>query len=121
MVREADSSMCAQGLHPKLVHDHYTVPPWVVTALRRPSNSLEASLNGRKVRRRVVSMSSIKVFHACSKELRHDLEDEFAHPAWESDLGLPEASVIACALLPFLIAEFYTRTLGVGIGSIEDV
>lgn len=78
MVREADSSLGMQGAHPKLVHDHF-IAPWVVTALLRSSQTLEVSLNGRKIRRRVVSVSNL--FHVRSKEFRHDFEDEFAHLA----------------------------------------
>lgn len=94
MVREADSSLGAQGTHPKLLHDHYTAP-WVVTNVPRPGQTVEVTLNGRRVRKRLVSVASVKLFHTRNKELRHDFEDEFSHLAWESTVGLSEVSVAA--------------------------
>lgn len=43
-------------------------------------------------------MANVKLFHVRSKELRHDVEDELAHLAWESDLGLAEVSMAASPL-----------------------
>ena len=97
MVRESDSSLGTQGTHPKLIHDYYTAP-WVVANVLRPSQSVEVILKGRRVRKRVVSVASVKMFHLRRKDLRHSFEDEFSHLAWESDLGLADISVAASPL-----------------------
>ena len=49
-----------------------------------------------------MSVANVKPFHLRSKELRHAFEDEFAHLAWESDLGLEEVSVAASPLYTLL-------------------
>lgn len=91
MVKESDSSLNSQGVHPKLLHDHYTAP-WLVTRIVLPGQSAEVTLNGRRIRKRMVSTSSVKPFYLREKELRHHFEDEFSHLAWGADLGLVEIS-----------------------------
>ena len=77
--------------------DHYTAP-WKIEKVILPGQSVEVTLNGRRVRRRVVSTSHVKPFYLRKAELRHDFEDEFSHVAWGADLGLTDVSVAATPL-----------------------
>ena len=55
-------------------------------------DSLVVNLDGRRIRRRTVSVANVKPFYLRPVDLRHEFEDEFAHAAWGPDLGLAEAS-----------------------------
>lgn len=101
MVKESDSTLNSQGTHPKLLHDHFTAP-WRVIKVLIPGQSVEVVLNGRRLRRRVVSTSSLKPFYLREERLRHEFEDEFSHVAWGADLGLIDASVAATPLYTLL-------------------
>ena len=94
MVKEADSSLARQGVHPKLSHDHWTAP-WEVVGIPRPGSSLVVNLTGRSIRRRTVSVANVKPFYLRPVDLRHEFEHEFAHAAWGPDLGLADASTAA--------------------------
>ena len=101
MGKESDSSLNSQGTHPKLLHDHYTAP-WLVTQVIRPGQTVEVTLNGRRIRKRTVSAASVKPFYLREKQLRHQFEDEFSHMAWGPDLGLTDVSVAATPLYTLL-------------------
>ena len=101
MVKEADSSLTRQGVHPKLSHDHSTAP-WRVVGIPRPGASLVVNLDGRRIRRRTVSVANVKPFYLRPVDLRHEFEDEFAHAAWGADLGLAEASTAASPVYTLL-------------------
>ena len=51
-------------------------------------------MNGRRIRKRTVSASSVKAFHFRNPELRHNFEDEFTQVAWGADLGLAEPAAV---------------------------
>ena len=70
MVKEADSSLARQGVHPKLSHDHWTAP-WKVVGIPRPGSSLVVNPNGRSIRRRIVSVANVKPFYLRPVDLRH--------------------------------------------------
>ena len=53
------------------------------------------TMNGREIRGRRASASNIKMFHLRADDLRHDIENEFAHLAWGIDFGLAEPSIVA--------------------------
>ena len=63
-----------------------------------PGLSYAVHLNGRCIRKRMVSVADIKPFHERPVELRHAFEDEFAHLAWGPDIGLAEVSTAAAPL-----------------------
>ena len=88
------SSTTKELTQTKLLHDHYTAP-WKIEKVILPGQSVEVTLNGRRVRRRVVSTSHVKPFNLRKAESRHELEDEFSHVAWGADLGLTDVSVAA--------------------------
>lgn len=97
LVKEADSTLHRDGLHPKLAHDHFT-GPWEVINVVREGLSFTVRLHGRQIRQRSVAASDIKPFHVRPPHLRHTFEDEFAHTIWSVDLGLADTSVVAVPL-----------------------
>ena len=97
LVKEADSKMAREGTHAKLAHEHWT-GPWQMTAIEQPGISYQATMSGRRIRRRTVSAANIKTFHLRPERLRHAFEDEFAHLAWGADLGLADTSTVAVPL-----------------------
>ena len=101
MVKESESALNSQGTHPKLLHDHFTAP-WSVTKMIIPGQSMEVTLKGRRIRRRIVSTANVKPFYLREKRLRHQFEDEFSHMAWGADLGLADVSVAATPLYTLL-------------------
>lgn len=78
IVREADSTLSREGIHPKLAHEHWT-GPWVVTKVLQPDLSFTVRMNGRKIRQRTISEANVKPFYLRPIHLRHDFEDEFSH------------------------------------------
>ena len=97
LVKEADNKLYGEGVGMSLVHDQWT-GPWTVTGIPTPKISLEVTMQGRKIRRRVVSASCVKAFHVRPVDLRHKFEDEFAILAWRADLGLNGVSTAAAPL-----------------------
>ena len=93
-VKDADSFLARQGTHPKLSHEHWTAP-WKVVSISRHGSSLVVNLSGRRIRRRTVSVANVKPFNLRPADLRHELEDEFAHAAWGPDFVLAEVSTVA--------------------------
>ena len=67
-------------------------------AIERPGISSLATLSGRRTRRRTVSAANIKTFHVRPEHLRHAFEDQFAHLAWGTGLGLADTSTVAVPL-----------------------
>jgi len=97
LVKEAASTLSREGIHSKLAHEHWT-GPWRVVRVIHPGLSYAVHLNGRCIRKRMVSVADIKPFHERPVELRHAFEDEFAHLAWGPDIGLAEVSTAAAPL-----------------------
>ena len=97
MVKEAASTLSREGIHSKLTHECWT-GPWQVVRIIHPGLSYVVHLNGRSIRKRMVSAADIKPFHERPVELRHEFEDEFAHLAWGPDIGLAEVSTVAAPL-----------------------
>ena len=77
--------MVQEGTRAKLAHERWT-GPWRVTAIERQGIRYQATMSGRRTRRRTVSATNIKAFHDRPEHLRHAFEDEFAHLAWGADL-----------------------------------
>ena len=93
LVRESSSTLYHDGVHPKLPPGHFT-GPWSVERVVREGLSFIARLHGRKVRQRTVSATEMIPFHSRPKEIRHELEDEFAQFGLPPDLGLVQDSVV---------------------------
>ena len=97
LVKEADSTLHRDRVHPKLAHDHFTGRREIVNVIRQ-GLSFTVRLKGRQIRQRSVAASDIKPFHVRPEHLRHSFEDEFAHVIWSVDLGLADTSVVAVPL-----------------------
>ena len=80
--------MAREGIHHKLVHEHWT-GPWEVTEVVLPGLSYIVTMNWRGIRRRRASRSD---------DLRHDFENEFAHLAWVVEFGFAEPSIVGSPL-----------------------
>ena len=78
--KEAASTLSREGVHSKLAHEHWT-GPWQIVRVD-PGLSYAVHLNGRSIRKRMVSAADIKPFHEYPVELRHAFEDEFAYLAF---------------------------------------
>ena len=69
--------------------------PWTVTAVITPGLCYHVTLQGRRERVPRSIASHIKPYHLRLPPLRHDFSDEYAHFAWDPDLGLAGASALA--------------------------
>ena len=87
MVQEADSTLWHEGVHRKLVHEKWA-GPWKVSAVITPGLCYHVVLNGSQVRERWAAAFYIKPFHFRPPGLRHDFGNQYAHFAWDADLGL---------------------------------
>ena len=97
LIKEAPSKLGRDGIHAKLVHEHWT-GPWRIPSIEQPGLRYQATMSGRRIRGRVVAAANVKVFHERPEHLRHDVEDEFAHLGWGADVGLGSTSTMAVPL-----------------------
>ena len=97
LVKGADSALHNDCVHTKLTHDRWT-RPWTVTAVITPGLRYRVTLQGRRERVRQTAASHIKPYYLRLLSLRHDFGDEYAHFAWEPDLGLVADSTLASPL-----------------------
>ena len=97
LIKEAASKLRREGIHAKLSHQHWT-GPWRITSIEQPGLSFQATMSGRRIRGRVVSAATLKVFHERPEHMGHDFEDEFPHLAWGADLGLGRTSTVVVPL-----------------------
>ena len=94
MVQEANSTLWHGRVHRKLVHVKWT-GAWEFSAIITPGLCCHVVLNGRQVRETRAAASHIKPFHVRPSWLRHGFGDEYAHFAWDADLGLAAPSTMA--------------------------
>ena len=97
LVKGADSALHNDCVHLRLTHDRWTVP-WTVTSVITPGLCYRVTLQGRRERVRRAAASHIKPYYLRPPPLRHDFGDEYAHFAWDPDLGLGAASTLASPL-----------------------
>ena len=97
LVKEADSALYNDCVHMKLTHDRWT-GPWTVIAVITPGLCYRVTLQGRRKRVRRAEASHIKPYYLRPPSLRRDFGDEYAHFAWEPDLGLVDDSTMASPL-----------------------
>lgn len=89
LVNELSSRLGLEGVRSKLVHEKWT-GPWKVKDIMSEGsiNSAVVEMNRRSKQQHHASVADMKPFHARSLHLRHSIENEFAIPAWDADLGL---------------------------------
>ena len=97
LVKEAYSTLSRAGIHSTLAHEHW-MGPWQVVRIIHSGLSYAVHLNGRSIRKRMVSAVDIKPFHERPVELRHAFADEFTHFVWRPDIRLAEVSTAAAPL-----------------------
>ena len=87
LVKEVATTLSGEGVHSKFSHEH-CAGPWQVVRILHPGLSYAMHLNGRSIRKKVVSAADTKPLHERPVELRHAFEDDFAHLAWGPGIGL---------------------------------
>ena len=96
-MRESDSTLGNEGVHRKLVHEKWT-GPWKVTASIASGLCYQVVMNGRQIRERRAAASHLKPYNVRPTGFCHEFGDEYAHFAWEADLGLAMPSTAASQL-----------------------
>ena len=109
MMQEADSTLWHEGVYRKLVHQKWT---WKVSTIMTLGLCYHVVLNGRQVRERRAAASHIKPFYVRPSWLRHDFGDEYAHFAWDADLGLAASSTMAAPLYTLVDRQASAREGG---------
>lgn len=95
LVKEVASTLSREVVHSKLAHERWTEQ---VASLVHPGLSYAVNLNGRSIRKRMVSTADIRPFHERPVVLRHAFEDDFARLIWGPNMGLTETSTAAAPL-----------------------